>query len=469
MDDSATKLTALTIASLSSFITPFMISSINIALPVIGKEFKSDAVVLSWVATSYLLAAAVSLVPFGKLADIYGRKRIYMIGMAIFTLTSLLSAVATSAPMLIFFRIFQGAGSAMVFATGIAILSSVYPVAERGKVLGIAVAAVYIGLSCGPFFGGFITQHLSWRSLFLINIPFGVLIILLVIFKLKGEWKGAEGQKFDLTGSIIYGTAIFAFMYGVSILPDTLSIILILTGVVGLFAFVRWELVVASPVFEVSLFVSNRTYAFSCLAALINYSATFAVGFLLSLYLQYIKGLSPQSAGLVLVSTPVVMAVFSPLAGRLSDRIEPRVISSLGMGLTAVGLVLLVVLNAHTTLAYLVASLMILGFGFALFSSPNMNAIMSSVDKRFYGIASASVGTMRLLGQMLSMGIVTLIFALYIGRSQITPQSYAMLIKSVRVAFIVFSCFCAGGVFFSLYRGRLRPDKFTTENTETTE
>ena len=182
MNDRAAKLTALTIASLSSFITPFMISSINIALPMIGKQFKTDAVVLSWVATSYLLAAAVSLVPFGKLADIYGRKRIYLIGMVFFTLTSLLSAVATSASMLIIFRIFQGAGSAMVFATGIAILSSVYPVEERGKVLGIAVAAVYIGLSCGPFFGGFITQHLSWRSLFLINIPFGVLIILLMIF-----------------------------------------------------------------------------------------------------------------------------------------------------------------------------------------------------------------------------------------------------------------------------------------------
>jgi EmrB/QacA subfamily drug resistance transporter len=459
MHNSATKLTALAIASLSSFITPFMMSSINIALPVIGKEFKTDAVVLSWVATSYLLAAAVSLVPFGKLADIYGRKKIYMLGMVLFSLTSLMSAVATSAPMLIIFRIFQGAGSAMVFATGIAILSSVYPAQERGKVLGIAVAAVYIGLSCGPFFGGLLTQHFSWRSIFLINIPFGVLIILLIIFKLKGEWKGAEGQKFDLTGSIIYGTAIFAFMYGITILPDIRSIVLILTGVVGLLAFIKWELVVKSPVFEVNLFVTNRTYAFSCLAALINYSATFAVAFLLSLYLQYIKGLTPQGAGVVLVSTPVVMAIFSPLAGRLSDRIEPRVISSLGMGLTVLGLVLLIALNARTGLPYIIASLLILGFGFALFSSPNMNAIMSSVDRRFFGIASASVGTMRLLGQMLSMGIVTLIFALYIGRAQITPQSYAMLIKSIRVAFTVSTCFCVAGVFFSLYRGRLRPEE----------
>ncbi|MGD2185982.1 MAG: MFS transporter, partial [Desulfobacterales bacterium] len=325
MTDRATKLTALTIASLSSFITPFMLSSINIALPVIGKEFKTDAVLLSWVATSYLLAAAVALLPFGKLADIYGRKKIFTIGMSFFTIMSFLSAISVSAPMLIFFRIFQGASSSMCFATSMAILVSVYPPEERGKVLGIAVAAVYSGLSCGPFFGGLIIHHFSWRSIFLINIPFGVVIILLILFKLKGEWAGAVGEKFDLTGSIIYGTAIFSFMYGVSILPSTLSIILIITGLGGFAAFVKWETVVANPVFEVHLFINNRTFAFSCLAALINYSATFAVAFLLSLYLQYIKGLTPQGAGTVLVFTPIMMAVFSPLAGRLSDRVEPRV------------------------------------------------------------------------------------------------------------------------------------------------
>jgi EmrB/QacA subfamily drug resistance transporter len=457
MHDRATQLTALTIASLSSFITPFMMSSINIALPDIGKEFNADAVMLSWIASSYLLASAVTLVPFGKLADIYGRKKIFVLGMSLFTITSLLCALSVSGPMLIFFRIFQGAGSAMCFATGIAILSSVYPIEKRGEVLGIAVAAVYIGLSCGPFVGGFLTRYLGWQSLFMINLPFGVVIILLIIFKLKGEWKDAADQKFDLTGSIIYATAIFAFMYGISILPAIMSIILILTGLVGLVAFVKWERVVSHPVFEVNLFVTNRVYAFSCLAALINYCATFAAFFLLSLYLQYIKGLTPQGAGTILVVTPVIMAVFSPYAGRLSDKKEPRVISSIGMGITALGLVLLIWLDNDTTLMYIIASMILLGFGIALFSSPNMNAIMSSVEKRFFGIASASVGTMRLLGQMLSMGIATLVFALFIGRVQITPEYYPQLIKSIKVLFIISSGLCIGGIYFSLYRGRLRP------------
>ena len=457
MTDRATKKTALTIASISSFITPFMLSSINIALPVIGKEFKTDAVLLSWVATSYLLAAAVALVPFGKLADIYGRKKIFTIGMSLFTIMSFLSAISISAPMLILFRIFQGASSAMCFATSMAILTSVYPPEERGKVLGIAVAAVYSGLSCGPFFGGLIIHHLSWRSIFLLNIPFGVVIILLVLFKLKGEWAGAKGETFDLTGSIIYGTAVFAFMYGISILPTTLSIVLILTGLAGFIAFIKWEMVVADPVFEVQLFINNRTFAFSCLAALINYSATFGVAFLLSLYLQYINGLTPKGAGTVLVFTPIMMAVFSPFAGKLSDRIEPRVIASVGMGLTALGLLLLILLDNQTLMIYVIGCLLILGIGFALFSSPNMNAIMGSVDKRFYGIASASVGTMRLLGQMMSMGIVTLIFSLFIGRAQITPEYYPMLMKSIKVMFMVSSGLCICGIFFSLYRGRLRP------------
>jgi EmrB/QacA subfamily drug resistance transporter len=379
-----------------------------------------------------------------------------MIGQIMIVITSLLAAISVSAPMLIVFRIFQGAGGAMVFATGLAILTSVYPPQERGKVLGIAVAAVYIGLSCGPFFGGWLTQHFSWRAIFLANIPMGVSIIVLIILRLKGEWKGAEGDTFDFVGALIYSIAIVAILYGISIIPAMLSIALLIVGVVALVVFVKWERKIKSPVFEVKLFIENRTFAFSCLAALINYSATFAVTFLLSLYLQYIKGLTPQAAGIVLMAQPIIMAVFSPLSGKLSDRIEPRVIASLGMALTMLGLILLAFVGNNTVLIFIIISLMILGFGFALFSSPNMNAIMGSVDQRYYGIASGSVGSMRLLGQMLSMGIATLIFALFIGRAQITPEYYPALIKSVRVALIVFAGLCGVGIYFSLYRGRLR-------------
>ncbi|MGD9077210.1 MAG: MFS transporter, partial [Desulfobacteraceae bacterium] len=236
------KRTALVIAALTSFTTPFMMSSINLALPSIGEEFQIDAVLLSWVATSYLLAAAVSLVPFGRLADIYGRKKIYTYGIVSFTITSILCAVSTSTPMLIIFRILQGSASAMIFATGVAIITSVFPPQERGKALGINVAAVYTGLSVGPFLGGFLTQHLTWRSVFLTNLPLGLIIIALVLWKLKGEWAEARGEKFDLPGAMIYGAALVAIMYGISLLPAMKSVWVILLGLLGFVAFVKWQM-----------------------------------------------------------------------------------------------------------------------------------------------------------------------------------------------------------------------------------
>jgi MFS family permease len=323
-------------------------------------------------------------------------------------------------------------------------------------VLGITVAAVYSGLSCGPLVGGWLTQTFSWRSVFLVPAPFGIGLILVTLWKLKGEWAGARGEPFDFTGALIYALAIIALMCGVSILPDPWGGVLVLAGAGGLAAFAGWELRVAHPVFEVRLFGRNRVFAFSCLAALIHYGATFGVTFLMSLLLQYIKGLSPQQAGLVLIAQPVMMALFSPLAGRLSDRVEPRLLASAGMGITALALLLLTRVGAGTGMGFIVAGLMTLGFGFALFSSPNMNAIMSSVEKRYYGVASGSVATMRLLGQMFSLGTVTLVFALVIGRVPITPALHPAFLASVRYALFVFFGLCLCGIYFSFSRGELR-------------
>jgi EmrB/QacA subfamily drug resistance transporter len=433
-----------------------MASSVNIALPSIGREFAMSAVSLSWVATSYLLAAAVFLVPMGRIADIYGRKRVFLYGVVIYTVSSLILPMSTSGTMLISLRVVQGIGASMIFGTSIAILTSVFPVGERGRALGINVATVYAGLSLGPFLGGLLTEHFQWRSIFLANVPLGLIIIVFVLWKLKGDWAEARGEKFDVTGSIIYGVTLVTVMYGLSLLPDILGGWLILIGVLGLFAFIRYEMKAKSPVLDVNLFASSRVFAFSNLAALINYSATWAVSFLLSLYLQYVRGLSPQNAGFVLVSQPLVMAAFSPFAGRLSDKLEPRILASVGMALSAIALLLLALLDEETAFGFIIASLAIAGLGLALFSSPNTNAIMSSVETKFYGVASGTVGTMRLIGQMLSMGISMLLIALYVGRVEITPEYYPLFLKSAKVAFVIFAALCFGGVFASLARGKLR-------------
>ncbi len=455
-DDAVMKRTALLIATLSSFLTPFMVSSVNIALPAIGREFGMDALMMSWVPTSYLLAAAMFLVPFGRLADIYGRKRIFAYGMGIFTVSSLLLAYSPTAGFLITFRAVQGFGSAMIFGTGMAILTSVFPAAERGRVLGINVAAVYLGLSVGPSFGGVLTQQIGWHSIFLVNVPLGIMVIYLVAAKLKGEWAEARNETFDLAGSFIYTITLAALMYGFSLLPKMAGVWCIIGGFAGVVLFVAWELKAKSPLLNMNLFLRNPGFAFSNLAALINYSATFAVTFLMSLYLQYIKGFTPQHAGLILVSQPIIMAVFSPIAGRLSDKIEPRVVASIGMAFGAAGLFLFTFLDKDTHLFFIITGLVLLGFGFALFSSPNTNAVMSSLEKRYYGVGSATLGTMRLTGQMLSMGITMIIFAVMIGSARITPEYYPAFLKSMKTGFIIFSCLCFSGIFASLARGKMR-------------
>lgn len=454
--ESKNKTTALIITAIGTFLTSFMVSSVNIAMPSIGRDYNMSAVFLSWVATSYLLASAALLLPFGKLGDIHGRKKVFASGTILFTISSFMCIVSPSSFWLILSRVLQGAGSAMIFSTAVAIITSVFPPHERGKAIGINTGAVYIGLSMGPVLGGFLVGEFGWRSIFIATIVCGTFVAVLIFLKLKGEWAEARGERFDLTGTLIYCASLITLMYGLSGLPDPGGAVFILAGVGGIALFIYWELKAGNPVLKVELFRKNRVFTLSSLSALINYSASFAVVFLMSLYLQYTKRLPPNSAGLILVSQPVVMAVVAPLAGRLSDRIEPRIVASVGMGFTTFALLMLAGLGENTNLIIVVINLMIMGFGLALFSSPNTNAIMSSVEKKFYGIGSAMVGTMRLLGQMLSMGIATLLFSIYIGEVQITPEYYPMFLASAKMAFTVFAVLCFLGIFSSMARGRVR-------------
>jgi len=361
-----------------------------------------------------------------------------------------------SATILIVARVVQGLGGAMMFGTGTAILTSVFPPQMRGRALGINIATVYLGLSLGPTLGGVMTQALGWRSIFCACVPLGVAVVALVVWKLRGEWFEARGERFDVTGTVLYSLALFSLMYGFTLLPAAFGGVLVGVGLAGLAGFVLLERRIKSPVLDISLFSGNQVFALSSIAALVNYSATSAVGFLLSLYLQYARGLDARAAGFVLVAAPTVQAAVSPLAGRLSDKVEPRIVASIGMGLTVVGLVSFAFLGAGTPLGLIVAGLVLLGAGFGLFSSPNTNAIMGSVEPRSYGIAAGMVATMRMVGQMFSMGIVMLLLALLVGRVQITPSQHAGLLPAMKVAFAVFAALCLGGVFASLARGKLQ-------------
>jgi EmrB/QacA subfamily drug resistance transporter len=455
MVDEREKKIILLVASLSSFLVPYTGSSITVALPAMASQFHADAVTLGWITSAYIIAAAVFIVPFGRYADIVGRKKIFLLGVLIFTLASLACAFAPTEALLIAARFLQGIGGAMLFATSVAIVTQVYGPGERGAALGITIATVYAGLSLGPFLGGILTDHFGWPAIFLLNVPLGLLTIALTLRGVPHEWADAAGEPFDLRGAVVYCVMLFAAVFGMLLLPDPFGLAWIAISLVAAVIFRWWEKRSVSPLIDLSVFVGNRTFVFSNIAAMINYGATFGVGVLLSLYLQYIQGFSAETAGLILVAQPVVQMVFSPIAGRLSDRIEPRIVATAGMAITAIGLCLFIFLTPTTPLWVIVVSLLVLGLGYGLFSSPNTNAIMSSVEKKHLGIASGMNATMRSLGQLLSMAIAMFCFTVFIGMVTITPMVYPALMTSVTVAFAIFTVLCIIGVAASYVRGTI--------------
>jgi len=450
------KKSVLLISTFAAFLTPFLTSAVNLALPSIGKDLHANAINLSWVISSFILTSAIFLLPFGRLGDIIGRKKIFTIGIVLFTISTFLIVFSHSIISLIILRIFQGFSSAMIFGTSMAILTSVFQPGERGRAIGINITATYLGLSLGPVIGGLLTHYLGWRSIFAFLVPFGIISVILIQTKIKTEWAEAVGEKFDWRGSLIYGIALASFMYGFSRLPSSLGWVCIATGVFMAVVFLFFENRISNPVFDIRLILRNRIFAFSGIAALINYSATSAIGFFISLYLQYLKGLDARTAGLIMISQPIAMTLLSPLAGKLSDKKNPGAIASVGMAITASGLVLLCFIRETTPDYLIVLLLLLMGIGFGLFSSPNSNAIMSSVEKRHLGVASGVVGTMRMVGQMMSMGIAMMLISLFIGKQTINPATYPGLISAMRTGFVIFSILSVFGIFASLARHEKR-------------
>ena len=447
----------LLIVTATSFVTPFMGSALNIAIPTIGREFSSSATLLSWVATSYILATATCLLPAGRFADINGRSRVYKAGILLFSTATLLCSLADSIAWLIFMRVIQGIGASFIFSTGMAILAAAYPPESRGKALGYSTASTYVGLSAGPVLGGLISFHFGWRIIFGISAILGFVVFFIACRFLRKEESAAAGERFDTVGCGLYMSGLVASLYGFSFLMDGLTPRLILAiGLALLGAFFRYELRREHPLLEIHLFTDNVTFAFSNLAAMINYSATFAVGFLASLHLQVVMNLDARAAGWVMLSQPFLMALFSPFAGRLSDKVEPRIVASGGMALTTLGLLMFVFVTRDTTLPVIMAELALIGLGFAFFSSPNNNAIMGSVGKEKYGIAASSLATMRMSGQAVSMSIVALIMTVHGGRAAMGADSVDMVLASTQSALIVFTALSTAGIFFSLKRGRVR-------------
>ncbi len=448
----------LLVNSMAMWMLAFMTTSINVALPSIQAELDLGAVALGWLPLAYILASAIFLVPFGKIADRFGRRLLYLLGLTIFFFSSLALVFADSYVALVAFRSAQGFGGALMFAGSVAMITLVYPPERRGMAMGINVAIVYLGQTMGPILGGVIVFNIGWRGLFLIGACYGLVNLILDLWLLRrAEWRDEGATGFDWPGSVAYAVSLSLFLLGLSWLPQVRGVIIVVVGAVGMALFVWWETRARSPVIEVSLFRHNRVFAFSNLAGLISYASVWAMSFLISLYLQYIKGLNAQTAGLVLVTGVAVQALFSPVAGRISDRIQPRWVASGGMTLCTIGLLAFSFLVADTPYWYVVVGLVLLGLGYAFFSTPNQSSIMGSVDRKYVGIAGASVGTMRLVGQAISIALATMVLGIVVGPHTIGPADYPNLLTAIRIIFGITTALCAVAVAASLARGSMPP------------
>jgi MFS family permease len=445
--------------AIASFINPFMISGLAVALPSMGEHFNISPGTLGIVETSFLAATLILLLPVGKFADKFGLGRIYISGMVLFILSSFLLGFASSFPILILFRFFQGFATAMLTSTGIAILTNEYPAEDRGRVIGIAVGAVYIGLSLGPFVGGFITHSFGWRYIFIFGAFLSIIALILVLKNISFK-KKLTSISYNYKSAFLYIFFITLIWIGFSRLQNNLIyIVSLLFGIIGFIYFLSRENKSSDPIIDVRLFRTNKAFSLGNSLTFINYASSIAVTFTFSLFLQYIKGYSPQQTGLVLVIQPIIQSIFAPISGKLSDRYNPNILVFGGMFSCFLGLLIVLFINEYSSMIFIYSLLIFFGFGFALFSSANTNQVMSSVSRSNYGVASSMVGAMRTMGMLTSISIASGIFNHFIGDQKMTQDLRSEFLKGVQTSFVIYLIISFLGLFLAYKLLRLKSEK----------
>ena len=439
----------LFICAVLSFFAVFAVNSVMVVIPTIAAEFHMNNIVQNWAIIIFLLVVAVLSVPAGQISGKYGLKKVTIISVVLFILISIANVLVTSSEQFLLCRLILGISLSFFNVTSMAMVVSAFRPEERGKALGITITGVYIALSLAPVLGGILNYHLGWRSVVLFGVPFLLVILALLFTKVDEEWITFGGIPLDVKGSVAYGIGMVLFIYGFTILNTSLGVILTVLGVIVLIIFGLIELREAHPVFDIRFF-KNRKFLSANFASLCAYLATFAVTTILNYHLQYIKGMDSQTAGIILLAAPLCQVILAPIAGRLSDKYVPQVLAAIGMSLGTISLLLFSFLNEATSIEFLIVSMIIYGIGFVLFSPPNTNVIMSSVPPKDTSVASAAVATMRTVGQAMSLGILTLVFAFVMGNVPIVEQYYPLLISSCQITCIICMVLCVASVFASL-------------------
>ncbi|WP_461209618.1 MFS transporter [Desulfocurvus sp. DL9XJH121] len=437
--------------TVTQFAFVFMLSALAVAVPALGQEFGAKAALLGLVESSYIASVAMLMLPVSRLADMWGRGFVFALGLAVFDVMSLLLTVCPSVGWLIFVRILQGIGAAMMVSTGLAILADIFPGKGRGRALGISTAGVYLGISAGPLLGGLITTHMGWRWIFYLgSLPCVVSLVMTVRALNVRPSRSGRGRGFDWIGSVLVALGMICLTQGGSHFADLSGKLLLAGGLVSLALFVTWEARADEPLLNLRLFAGNRSFAYGNLVQYINYASTFGITFLLSLYLQIVRGMSPGDAGLLLVAQPLLMAVLAPFVGNMVDRTPAHRLAAAGMFLSTLALAMAATLGMEAGLWRVVLVLVACGAGTALFATANMNVIMGSVGPTHYGVASAMVACMRTTGMTSGLVIISVALSLIVGPQQMTAESAAPYMTAMHLVLVCFVVPCALGVYFCL-------------------
>lgn len=445
---------ALIIVCLGSIIGPLGMASVNIAIPDLAADLQANAKMVSWLPTLFILSSVIFMLPAGKLADNYGRKRIYAYGLALNAFSSFMCGISTSIEWVLFWRFVQGGASAMIFGTGVAIITSVTPAHKRGAALGITSACIYVGLTVAPAVGGWLTEWWGWRSVFLFQVPIVIALLVLINMRLKDEWKNEEKTPYDWWGTGIFAVFSCSLVFGLSLLPNIWGIIMLGGSAISLALFILHQSRSRRPLIRVQMFPESRVFSLSLTTSLLMYASNFPLVFLMSLYLQYVKGLSPLQAGQIILVQALSMAIMAPLSGKLADRFQPRLVATLGCVIVACGMLVLSQMDTATSIIYITGSLLLIGVGFGLFSTPNNNAIMGGVRLHEVGAAAASMNLARTLGNLFGMSMVNLMVHYYLGDAQFTQEQNPALIQTVEMALTMSLSFVVVACGISVFRGR---------------
>lgn len=441
------------IAALGSSIAPFMVASLIVATPTIGAEFSADVSLLGWVTAAFFLSSAAFLVPFGRVADIRGARKVFTVGIGVYLISALISGTAPGIYVLIAGRVLTGIGAAMVFGTSIAILSLVFPPNERGKALGINVTAMFIGFLAGLLFGGLLTYYTGWRSIFFVVVVVAALDLFLILSRVKQECELARVKDYDPTGMVLYTPGILLAIFGLSEIEGLWGLPSLVTGILVLASFLWWEHRAPNPLLP-PLIRRNRSFLFAGLTNVLFQASAFAPAFLLSLHLQYVAGIDSRLAGLLLIVPQAFVIFLTPLSGRISDRIPPLYVAGAGCAVNGIAVLLLTGLGEGTSLALIVLTLALNGAGNALYMPAVISWALGVVPRESYDVASGLTETARLTGITVGNAVIIIVFSLVMGNVPVSIALIPQFLLAARMAFVAYTLLAVAATLLALGGGR---------------